>query len=246
MAQPGCTTTRSPIKALVIEALAPIAHWRPMRTFGSDDRAGADHGARPDLGARPDHRAGIHRHAAFQARGRMDKCPHRDAARLEQGRRPQRTREQLARYFDERAIGLTQAKHRNVFRRALGVALGRQAGAGAAGRQLRRIFRLVEECEIIGSGAIDRRDAGDAAIEIGAGTRLCARERGDLAHGQSASPIEEKGLGHPIQPAPPRALPTRVAGASEFRSATEAELLHPVVGFLRQRERIVKSKRSER
>src|SRR5262249_58247134 len=34
MAQPGCTTTRSPIKLLVIEALALMVHWRPMRTLG--------------------------------------------------------------------------------------------------------------------------------------------------------------------------------------------------------------------
>ena len=34
MQQPGCTTTRSPIKLFVIEALAPIAHSRPTRTSG--------------------------------------------------------------------------------------------------------------------------------------------------------------------------------------------------------------------
>jgi hypothetical protein len=34
MQHPGCTTTRSPIKLLVMEALAPIAQSRPMRTPG--------------------------------------------------------------------------------------------------------------------------------------------------------------------------------------------------------------------
>src|SRR4029077_5794086 len=34
MAQPAWTITRSPIKLFVMEALAPIAQWRPMRTFG--------------------------------------------------------------------------------------------------------------------------------------------------------------------------------------------------------------------
>src|SRR5436190_8484253 len=34
MAQPGWTVTRSPIKLFVIETLAPMAQWRPMRTLG--------------------------------------------------------------------------------------------------------------------------------------------------------------------------------------------------------------------
>ncbi len=36
-------------------------------------------------------------------------------------------------------------------------------------------FGAVEKAEIAGAGAIERRDAGDAPIEIGAGLRLGAR-----------------------------------------------------------------------
>src|SRR5512133_2478316 len=34
MAQPGWITTRSPMRLLATEALAPMLQWRPMRTLG--------------------------------------------------------------------------------------------------------------------------------------------------------------------------------------------------------------------
>ena len=110
-----------------------------------------------------------------------------------------------------------------------GVAFRRQASAGTAGRQLRRIFRLVEECEIAGGGLIERCNPGDATVKVGAGPWRRARKGRDLAHAKPASPIEEEGLGHA------RADHPR-AGGSECRPAAEPELLYPVVGFLGERE----------
>ena len=45
---------------------------------------------------------------------------------------------------------------------------------------------------------IEGRNAGDAPLEIGAGPRLGARARGNLAHAEPASPAEEKGLAHAV------------------------------------------------
>src|SRR5262245_62279780 len=77
---------------------------------------------------------------------------------------------------------------------AASVAFRRQTRAGTARRQLGRVFRLFEECEIAGGGLIERCNPGDAAVKIAAGPWRGAREGGDLAHAEPASPIEEKGL----------------------------------------------------
>src|SRR5262245_41523439 len=113
--------------------------------------------------------------------------------------------------------------------RAAGVACSSEAGTGVARRQLCHIFRFVEKGQVVGSGTVERRNSSDAAIEISAGSRGGADKGGDFAHGEPASPIEKKGLRHTV--------PTRPSGrGSEFRPAAEAELLHPVVGFLGHRE----------
>src|SRR5262245_26326400 len=88
---------------------------------------------------------------------------------------------------------------------ATGVSLRGQAGTGGAARQLRRISCLVEEREVIGSGVIDCGNAGDAAVKIVVGAGLGAGERGDLAHGEPASALEEKRLGHARANRSPRA-----------------------------------------
>src|SRR5262249_19954323 len=79
---------------------------------------------------------------------------------------------------------------------AASAAFRRKARAGTARRQLGRVFRLFEECEIAEGGLIERCNPGDAAVKIAAGPWRGAREGGDLAHAEPASPIEEKGLGH--------------------------------------------------
>src|SRR5207245_5055579 len=154
-------------------------------------------------------------------------CPH--TAPLEKVRRSQHVRKQRPRERDESASWFADAQHADVYWRAGGVAFRRQAGAGTADGQLRRIFRLLEKCEIGRGGLIERCNTGNAAIKVGAGPRLRAGERRDLAHAQPASPIEEKGLGHA------RADHPR-PGGSECRPAAEPELLYPVVGFLGERE----------
>ena len=71
-----------------------------------DHRAGTDDGARSDLRPRPDHRPGIDRDPVLHACRRMHGSAGRNAGRLEQRGRPQRTRKQRARDLDKRAIGL--------------------------------------------------------------------------------------------------------------------------------------------
>src|SRR5262245_27720737 len=104
-----------------------------------------------------------------------------------------------------------------------------EARTSVARRQLRHVFRFVEKGQVVGSSTVERRNSSDAAIEVSAGSRGGAGKGGDFAHGEPTSPIEEKGLRHTV--------PTRPSGrGSEFRPAAEAELLHPVVGFLGHRE----------
>src|SRR5262249_17509893 len=112
------------------------------------------------------------------------------------------------------------------------MALRREAGAGIAGAQLRGIFRLLEEYEVAGASPVKRRHPADAPVEVRAGARLSARERRDLAKREPAAAIEEKGLGHAVPSVP-------LQQRSEFRSATEAELLDPIIRLLGQRIRIV-------
>ena len=54
----------------------------------------------------------------------------------------------------------------------------------------------------LATGAIERRDPGDAAVGIGTGAGLGTDKRGDLADGEPRSPVEEKGLGHAVEPWP--------------------------------------------
>jgi hypothetical protein len=181
-------------------ALAADAHPRPDHGIGADHRAG------PDLGAGADHSARIDGRAKLQARRGVHAGPHRGAARLEQGGRPQRIGKQRSRDLDEGAIRLAHAQHSHVARRAVRVAFRRQAGSGIARRQLIDIFRLVEEDEVVAGGPVKRSRSGDTSTEVGAGARLSLRERGDLAHRQPATPVEEKGLGHAVPTVPPRSI----------------------------------------
>src|ERR1700693_981396 len=87
----------------------------------------------------------------------------------------------------------------------MGNALGREAGSGFADQRLTREFGAVEEAKIARSGAIERRNAGDAPIEIGARLRFSPSERKNLAQRQARSPLKKERLGHatfvPARPA---------------------------------------------
>ena len=71
----------------------------------------------------------------------------------------------FARHRDEGPIWLAHDQRRDVApataRRSVSVV--RQAPARGR-RQLRRVFRLVEESEIVGPGAVERRNVGDAPL----------------------------------------------------------------------------------
>src|SRR5262249_61350321 len=71
-------------------------------------------------------------------------------------------------------------------------------------------------------------DRGLAPVRVAISRTLSPRPR-----------LKKKGSVMPVPIMAPQA-------GSEFRPAAEAELLHPVVGFLGERERIIEPQRSER
>ena len=80
-------------------------------------------------------------------------------------------------------------------RRARHEFLGRQTDAGMRRAERRNVFRILHEAEFAGTGAIERRDAGDAAFtDITA--QNSARQRGDLLRCQPVRARKELQLGH--------------------------------------------------
>ena len=230
----------------MIEALAPIEQSRPIRTSRPIDGAGADHRAGADLGARPDHRAGIDRHAAFQARGRMHECARprrrsprtatRAAAHPETARARPRRRRDRAR---------ARAEHANVRRQRA------RRSVRSSGRRRRRVAATVaphiSACRgrrDRRAGAVERRDAGDAPIEIGAGD--AAPRRSARRSRRTVSPradLKKKRLGHATAHRRRACETARIRTWSRRRSGTAAPGRRICFG---ERERIVEAQRPER
>src|ERR1700730_4060083 len=78
----------------------------------------------------------------------------------------------------------------------MGKALRRQAGPGSADRGLAGEFGFVEKAKIARCGAIERGNAGDAPIEVGAAPRFGPGKRNDLAQSKARPPLKEERLGH--------------------------------------------------
>ncbi len=123
-----------------------------------------------------------------------------DALLGKHGEGAQRLREQLARDDDEGAIGLLRAQDGGTLGRLLLVTLVDKTCAGAGRSQRVVVFRVVEEAEVVGAGEVERRHICDELIEPRAVARLRARQRRDLAHGQTLGLLEELSFRHAIAP----------------------------------------------
>ena len=214
-------------------AIAADAHVRSDDGAGADQRPGADLGPRSDDGAR------IDGHPVLDARRRMHDGAGRDALRLEQRGRSCSVRKQPPRHLDEGPIGFRREQDADAVRHAAREALDGEAGAGAGRHELIQVFGLVEECEVAGAGAVERRYSGDAPLGLGGAMRLGPRDGGNLAHGEPMSAMEEK------RPAHAGVTAARGPG-SKSRAAAETEPLDSVIGLRRQRERVVEAERSKR
>ena len=110
--EPGWSTTRSPISALITVALAPIAQWRPMQTSGPITAPAAIDSAGTELGTGADHRERIDGHACLDPGRGMYPGTFGAAADTEQRGWPQRIGKQRARYSDEGTIRFLVEKER--------------------------------------------------------------------------------------------------------------------------------------
>jgi hypothetical protein len=61
-----------------------------------------------------------------------------------------------------------------------------QAGAGAGGGKLARVFWIIEKAEIGGTGAVERRDIADRPLGGVAGAKLGTRQGGNRPGGELA------------------------------------------------------------
>ena len=146
---------------------------------------------------------GIDRHAALQARGRMHQRAGGDALRLEQRGRPQRLRKQRAGHLRRRP-DRARARAARLTREGTqcGKALRGQAGSGlAVAAACSAYFGLSRKHEIVGRGAIERRDAGDAPIEVGAG-RGAAPVSAAISRSERPRPPLERRTARSCDPCP--------------------------------------------
>ena len=121
----------------------------------------------------------------------------RDAACLEQRGRPHRAGIELLGDRDEGAIRRRRHQDRDARRRLSGEALGGEADAGPRGAVGSGISRVLQEGQVGRSGAVERRDAADAAVGRDARTRDGAGQGGNLLRGQPVRTLEEQRLAHP-------------------------------------------------
>jgi hypothetical protein len=122
------------------------------------------------------------------------------ATDLEQGGRPQRVGKQLARDFDKGAIGLLDEQHADVLRHMSREAFDGEAGAGVGGFRLADVGGAVEEAQFVRTGAVERRNAGDAAVEIEGTLRHGARQRRNLPNGKPPRRLAEQRRAHAVIP----------------------------------------------
>jgi hypothetical protein len=157
---------------------------------------GADHRAGTDLRLRPDHRPGVDGHVVLETGRRMDRGAGRHAGGAEARQGPHRRRVQTGKRLGEHLVGLRRHKGDGARRNPAGEALRDEAGAGLGRAQHLGVFRVVHIDEIVRSGGLERRGAGDRRGAAGAVRQVDPGEGRDVGDAQRLGAREEVRFGH--------------------------------------------------